>query len=72
MWKNVVRVNGVVRGDMETVMGRQERLRQALQTAAPPLRRPSASGAGTCRVIREAVVGEVTGVLEMAGGDDAR
>ena len=72
VWENVVRVNGVVRDDMETAMARQERLRQALQMAAPPLRVQSAGGAGTCRVMRKQEESDETPVLKMAGDGDAQ
>ena len=72
MWENVVRVNGVVRDDMETAMARQERLRQALHMAAPPLRVQSAGGAGTCRVMRKQEDNDETPVLRMAGDGDAQ
>ena len=72
MWENVVRVNGVVRDDMETAMARQERLRQALHMAAPPLRVQSAGSAGTCRVMRKQEESDETPVLRMAGDGDAQ
>ena len=72
VWENVVRVNGVVRDDMETAMARQERLRQALQMAAPPLHVQSAGGAGTCRVMRKQEESDETPVLKMAGDGDAQ
>ena len=72
MWENVVRVNGVVRDDMETAMARQERLRQALQMAAPPIHVQSAGGAGTCRVMRKQEDNDETPVLRMAGDGDAQ
>ena len=72
MWEHVVRVNGVVRDDMETTMARQERLRQALHMAAPPLRVQSAGGAGTCRVMRKQEESDETPVLRMAGDGDAQ
>ena len=72
VWENVVRVNGVVRDDMETATARQERLRQALQMAAPPLRVQSAGGAGTCRVMRKQEESDETPVLKMAGDGDAQ
>jgi hypothetical protein len=72
MWENVLRVNGVVRDDMETAMARQERLRQALHMAAPPLRVQSAGSAGTCRVMRKQEESDETPVLRMAGDGDAQ
>ena len=67
-----MRVNGVVRDDMETVMARQERLRQALHMAAPPLHVQSAGGAGTCRVMRKQEESDETPVLRMAGEGDVQ
>lgn len=72
MWENVVRVNGVVRDDMETAMARQERLRQALHMAAPPLLVQSAGSAGICRVMRKQEESDETPVLRMAGDGDAQ
>ena len=71
-WENVVRVNGVVRDDMETAMARQERVRQALHVAAPPLRVQSGGGAATCRVMRKQEENDETPVLKMAGDGDAQ
>ena len=67
-----MRVNGVVRDDMETALARQERVRQALHMAAPPLRVQSAGSAGTCRVIRKQEESDETPVLKMAGDGDAQ
>ena len=64
--------DGVVRDDMETAMARQERLRQALHMAAPPLRVQSAGSAGTCRVMRKQEESDETPVLKMSGDDDAQ
>ena len=72
MWENVVRVNGVVRDDIETAMVRQKRVRQVLQMAAPPLHVQSAGGAGTCRVMRKQEESDETPVLKMAGDGDAQ
>ena len=41
MWENVVRVNGVVRPDIQTRCAREDHLRQALQMAARPLNEQS-------------------------------
>ena len=72
MWENVVRVNGVVRDDIETAITRQERLRQALQMAAAPLHVQSAGGEGACRVMRKQEERDETPVLRMAGDGDAQ
>ena len=72
MWENVVRVNGVVRDDIETAIARQERLRQALQMAAVPLHVQSSGGEGICRVIRKQEESDETPVLRMAGDGDAQ
>ena len=72
MWENVVRVNGVVRDDMETAMARRKRRRQELQMAAAPLRVQSAGGEGACRVMRKQEESDETPVLKMAGDGDAQ
>jgi hypothetical protein len=71
-WENVVRVNGVVRDDIETAITRQERLRQALQMAAAPLHVQSVGGEGACRVMRKQEESDETPVLRMAGDGDAQ